>query len=115
MQVFLMCWLLTLIFEASSSIVLSDPFEPCYEEPEINIYIPNSFSPDNNEHNQTWFVVAEGISFENFTLLIFNRWGTLIWESHDIRVDGMALIKIKTFLMELTPTNLNTKKPQVNP
>ena len=81
--------------EASSSIVLSDPFEPCYEEPEINIYIPNSFSPDNNEHNQTWFVVAEGISFENFTLLIFNRWGTLIWESHDIRVGWDGTYKNK--------------------
>ena len=81
--------------EASSSIVLSDPFEPCYVGPEINIYIPNSFSPDNNEHNQTWFVVAEGISFENFTLLIFNRWGTLIWESHDIRVGWDGTYKNK--------------------
>ena len=58
--------------ETSNSIVLADPFEPCYEEPEINIYIPNSFSPDNNEHNQTWFIVAEGISVQNFTLMIFN-------------------------------------------
>jgi gliding motility-associated-like protein len=80
---------------ATNSIVLVDPFEPCYEEPEINIYIPNSFSPDNNEHNQTWYVVAEGISAQNFTLIIFNRWGQLIWESHDIRVGWDGTYKNK--------------------
>ena len=81
--------------ETSNSIVLADPFEPCYEEPEINIYIPNSFSPDNNEHNQTWFIVAEGISVQNFTLMIFNRWGQLIWESNDIRVGWDGTYKNK--------------------
>ncbi|MBT5933509.1 MAG: T9SS type B sorting domain-containing protein, partial [Flavobacteriales bacterium] len=71
---------------SSSSVSLNEPYEPCYEEPEVNIFIPNSFSPDENEHNQTWFVVAEGISVQNFTLMIFNRWGEIIWKSHDIRV-----------------------------
>ena len=81
--------------ETSNSIVLADPFEPCYEEPEINIYIPNSFSPDNNEHNQTWFIVAEGISVQHFNLMIFNRWGQLIWESNDIRVGWDGTYKNK--------------------
>ena len=81
--------------QTSSSVNLFDPFDPCYEEPEINIYIPNSFSPDNNEHNQTWFIVAEGISVQNFTLMIFNRWGQLIWESNDIRVGWDGTYKNK--------------------
>jgi gliding motility-associated-like protein len=52
--------------------------------PDVIFYAPNSFTPDNDEHNQTWFIVIEGIDEQNFTLEIFNRWGEMIWESHDV-------------------------------
>ena len=52
--------------------------------PDVIFYAPNSFTPDNDEHNQTWFVVIEGIDEMNYTLEIFNRWGEMIWESHDV-------------------------------
>ncbi|MDD2983296.1 MAG: gliding motility-associated C-terminal domain-containing protein [Crocinitomicaceae bacterium] len=52
--------------------------------PEILIYAPNVFTPDGNEHNQTWKVFMEGIDISSFHLQIFNRWGNLIWESKDV-------------------------------
>jgi gliding motility-associated-like protein len=54
--------------------------------PEVLIYAPNTFTPDGDEFNQNWRVHMEGIDFYDFELLIFNRWGEVIWESHDISV-----------------------------
>ena len=58
---------------------------------ETVFYIPNSFTPDQDEFNQTWGpVFTSGFDPFNFDMLIFNRWGNLIWESHDAesRWDG---------------------------
>ena len=54
--------------------------------PEVIIYAPNAFTPDGDEHNQTWQVYMEGIDIYDFELLVFNRWGEIVWESHDISV-----------------------------
>ena len=54
--------------------------------PELIIYAPNAFTPDNDEHNQNWSIHMEGIDIYDFELQLFNRWGQLIWESHDITV-----------------------------
>ena len=50
---------------------------------EIIFYAPNSFTPDNDEFNQTWGILTQGIDPNDFSLYLFNRWGELIWESHD--------------------------------
>ena len=47
--------------------------------------MPNTFTPDGDEFNQIWQpIITSGIAPLNFELLIFNRWGQIIWESHDI-------------------------------
>lgn len=49
-------------------------------------YIPNSFTPDGNEFNQTFGpTLTSGISEDNFEFSIYNRWGGLIWQSYDIK------------------------------
>lgn len=55
-------------------------------QPEVIIYAPNSFTPDGDAFNQTWKVEMEGIDSYNFELLIMNRWGEVVWESHDLNV-----------------------------
>ena len=48
------------------------------------IYIPNAFSPNGDELNQFWGVkISDGIEPEIFDLFVRNRWGEVIWESHD--------------------------------
>jgi gliding motility-associated-like protein len=54
-------------------------------------YVPNAFTPDQDEVNQTWGpVFTQGFDTYNFDLYVYNRWGELIWESHDAdgRWDG---------------------------
>ncbi|MCA1761637.1 MAG: gliding motility-associated C-terminal domain-containing protein [Cryomorphaceae bacterium] len=47
------------------------------------IYIPNAFTPNGDGLNDI-FKVAADCPVETFHLLIFNRWGNLIFESKDI-------------------------------
>jgi gliding motility-associated-like protein len=51
---------------------------------ETVFYIPNSFTPDQDEHNQMWGpVFTQGFDPYNFELRIFNRWGETVWLSYD--------------------------------
>ncbi|MNR51304.1 hypothetical protein D3C85_1709610 [compost metagenome] len=47
------------------------------------LYAPNTFTPDGDEFNQNWRVYIEGIDEFDFDLQVYNRWGEIIWESHD--------------------------------
>ena len=61
------------------------------EMPENDLYVPNSFTPDADEHNQSWGpVFLSGFDKYNFQVLVFNRWGEVVWESLDAngRWDG---------------------------
>lgn len=52
------------------------------------LYVPNAFTPNDDGYNQTFG--AEGGNIKEFTMYIFNRWGELIFEAHDMntRWDG---------------------------
>lgn len=51
---------------------------------DIIIFAPNTFTPDGDEHNQNWGITMKGIDEYNFEILVFNRWGQIVWESHNI-------------------------------
>lgn len=51
--------------------------------PEVILYAPNSFTPDGDEFNQAWFIHIIGIDPQDFELLVYNRWGQIVWESLD--------------------------------
>ncbi len=53
-------------------------------KPSFDIYLPNAFTPDGDDFNHTFFAKGYGISDKDYTLHIFNRWGDLIFESHDM-------------------------------
>jgi len=50
---------------------------------DVIIYVPNVFTPDNDEFNQTWRVYISGIDIYEFHLILFNRWGEIVWESYN--------------------------------
>jgi gliding motility-associated-like protein len=52
-----------------------------YKEPEV-YYIPNTFTPDADEHNQVFLpIFTSGIDFYNYLFQIYNRWGELVFET----------------------------------
>lgn len=48
---------------------------------EFYLYIPNAFTPDGNRFNNTFKISSIGI--EVFQILIYNRWGELLFSSQD--------------------------------
>lgn len=84
--------------------------------PEVLLYVPNSFTPDGDEFNQSWIMYMEGIDVTDFTMLVYNRWGEVVWENHDITAkwDGTyhgKIVQAGTYTWTIrTKDALNDKK-----
>jgi gliding motility-associated-like protein len=53
---------------------------------DLSIYVPNTFTPDGNEYNQSFQpILSEGFKKETYHLTIFDRWGAVVFESKDYR------------------------------
>ena len=52
-----------------------------------NLLVPNIFSPTNDSFNETFHLIFSGdgstTAVANYSIQIFNRWGTLVFESTD--------------------------------
>lgn len=70
-------------------------------------FIPNTFTPDGDEYNNTFKpVIAAGIDLTDYHLTIFNRWGEVIFESYDYEIgwDGVydnVMVEDATYLWRL--------------
>jgi len=51
-------------------------------DPEFILYVPNAFSPNSDGLNDVFKAVGEGIN--EFELFVFDRWGNMLFHSHDI-------------------------------
>ena len=51
-------------------------------DPGLVYYIPNTFTPDGDQFNQTFLpIFTTGVDPYNYQMLIYNRWGEIIFES----------------------------------
>jgi gliding motility-associated-like protein len=75
--------------------------------PETLIFIPNSFTPDGDEYNNTFQpIFTSGFDPYDFNMVIFNRWGEIIFETNDAKVgwDGTyqgKVVKEGTYIWEI--------------
>jgi gliding motility-associated-like protein len=70
---------------ADSTTVLINVFQ------ELVYYVPNAFTPDGDNLNPTFKpIFAAGFDANDYNLLIFNRWGEILFESnnHNVGWDG---------------------------
>jgi len=51
-------------------------------DPEFYFYIPNTFTPNSDAHNQTFF--GTGVGVAAYHMVIFDRWGSQLFESNDM-------------------------------
>ncbi|GIV27350.1 MAG: hypothetical protein KatS3mg027_1164 [Bacteroidia bacterium] len=54
-------------------------------DPEFHLYIPNVFTPDGNGLNDVFQPKGIGIDENDYKMLIFDRWGELIFESNNFQ------------------------------
>jgi len=50
-------------------------------KPTFTFYIPNAFTPDSDGRNEYFF--GQGTGIASYQMLIFNRWGEMLFESND--------------------------------
>lgn len=62
--------------------------KPIFIEEEWYIYVPNTFTPDNDQFNGTFAVSTVGI--RKLEVQIFNRWGELLFEAQNPRFNWDA-------------------------
>jgi gliding motility-associated-like protein len=56
-----------------------------YEE--LIFYVPNTFTPDDDDYNPTFKpIFTSGYDPSDYTLLIYNRWGEIVFESHNTEI-----------------------------
>ncbi|MBN4071468.1 gliding motility-associated C-terminal domain-containing protein, partial [Crocinitomix catalasitica] len=50
----------------------------------ILFFVPNAFTPDGNQYNNTFTpVITAGVDIYDYHLTIFNRWGEILFESYN--------------------------------
>ncbi|HCQ28967.1 MAG TPA: hypothetical protein DIU39_01700 [Flavobacteriales bacterium] len=82
---------------------------------EYALYVPNSFTPNGDGKNELFFIKGNSISEEDFTLRIYDRWGHLLFETHDINEgwDGTyqgKLVQTGTYIWDVELKELYTPR-----
>ncbi len=54
---------------------------------QLLIYVPNAFTPDGDEFNGVFLpIIAAGMDEATFQMSIFDRWGYLLFQTHDLSI-----------------------------
>lgn len=59
----------------------------------FNLFIPTSFTPNNDGTNDAFFVQGSDIDPSKFEFQIFNRWGEVVFETNDINEPWIGEVK----------------------
>ena len=75
----------TVMLVATSSVGCVDTtYGTVQVEEELIYYVPNTFTPDDDSHNPTFKpIFTSGFDPLDYELLIFDRWGEIVFESHN--------------------------------
>ena len=81
-----------------------------------SIFVPNSFSPNDDGINDVFRVYAEDLT--EFEIMIFNRWGEMLFQSRstDAEWDGTykgKLSQVDTYVWKIIYSDVNTSKQEV--
>ncbi|MEO5642076.1 MAG: PKD domain-containing protein [Bacteroidia bacterium] len=86
-----------------------------YIAPYTTLYIPNAFTPNGNGSNDIFFIYGEFV--DQYHLMVFDRWGNLIYESYDQQKgwDGKAnggkyVAQTDTYVYVLTYSEHSNKR-----
>lgn len=58
-------------------------------------YVPNAFTPDGDERNNTFYPIISGDNLSEFEFSIFNRWGDQVFVSSELN-EGWTGVDMKT-------------------
>ncbi len=55
-------------------------------KPTLTVYVPNTFTPNGDEHNHLFYPVFSGANLDrkSYSFLIYNRWGEIVYQTTDL-------------------------------
>jgi gliding motility-associated-like protein len=74
------CYPVTLVVTAADGCTDIATAPVCID-PEFTFYAPNTFTPNGDGKNEIWMPFGIGIDPKNYELMMFDRWGSLIFET----------------------------------
>ena len=60
---------------------------------DVAVYIPNTFTPNDDNINDVFNVKGLGLKTEGYYMQIFDRWGTLVYSTKDINKGWDGTVK----------------------
>jgi gliding motility-associated-like protein len=85
---------------------------------DLTLYIPNTFTPNNDGINDVFGV--EGLGIDKFEMKIYDRWGTVIFESHNLEdkwtgnyKEGDYYVQSGSYLYVVTVSGTCTESKEV--
>jgi len=63
---------------------LDSTFKTIIYRPEYTFYMPNAFTPNADGLNDTFGPEGVGLDLDDYQMHIYNRWGELVFKSHDV-------------------------------
>jgi gliding motility-associated-like protein len=85
---------------------------PIYVHQDYALFIPNTFTPNGDGHNDTFFPQGIGVNPDKFQMFIFDRWGNTIYKTEvwpggwDGTVQGTnRLCQIDTYVYKIITTD----------
>ena len=72
--------LITLLFSVSATALSNSQNKQIFPP---KVYIPNAFSPNGDGVNDIFKIEAGDITIDDFQMKVFNRWGTMLFETTD--------------------------------
>ncbi|MEM6963314.1 MAG: gliding motility-associated C-terminal domain-containing protein [Bacteroidota bacterium] len=95
---------------------------PASPNSETIVDLPNAFTPDGDGVNDTFGIISDCLNFTNYNLKIFDRWGTLVYDTSNFEIpwdgtyDGKAAPSdVYVFIVRYQSNNgiTNTKSGDV--
>jgi gliding motility-associated-like protein len=86
---------------------------------DFNLYVPNAFTPDNDDYNNVFLPIVNGdFDIYSYRLLIFNRWGEVLFESNDAEIGwdgayGGEIVATGTYIWQITLNKQSRDEPSI--
>lgn len=83
--------------------------------PEIHLYVPNAFTPNDDGNNDVFLPKGLGIQEEHYKMQIFDRWGEVVYTSTEFskgwdgKIKGADFIKADVYVYKITCRDINGK------
>ena len=91
--------------DCESGLSCDSIFNPCDE---TSIYAPNIVTPNNDGWNDTWKILSKGECWDFWEVLVYNRWGELVWSSESVIDEWIANVTTGTYVYTIRTSKNNS-------